>query len=68
MDSAFGKYAFQRKTQNPEQYEKKILPNGPTLYKMKKPFWIRIILAHDRKYGEGKKEKRNYPQSSGSYH
>ena len=35
MDSAFGKYAFQRKTQNPEQYEKKILPNGPTLYKMK---------------------------------
>ena len=35
MDSAFVKYAFQRMTQNPEQYEKKILPNGLTLYKMK---------------------------------
>ena len=34
MDSAFLKYAFQM-TQNPEQYEKKILPNGLTLYKMK---------------------------------
>ena len=28
---------------------------------MKKLFWIRIIFAHGRKYGEGKKEKKKLP-------